>query len=112
MTEESRNQKLLREVNEEIAREKDVFMGMTGAQRKLLVIVVLVAALFALLVGYAMAAPGGSFPITITCPKDLTNNTCSLSRDEAAKVFTLIEHNNAVTRALTEARKCGAINET
>ena len=117
MSEETRNQKLLRELNEQIKRDRDTVKGMSPEERHTLAVIVLVVAVIALVAGLVWAGVAGaaSFPITISCPRDQANNTCTLTRDDADKVFALIQHNNAATAALAEqaSRKCPtALNES
>ena len=98
MDEESRSKKILHEINDEFQRDKQIIMGMTSEQRHVVAVVVMIVVVLALIAGlvWAGTARAGGFPITITCPKDQTNNTCTLSRDVADKVFMLIQHTKLV----------------
>ena len=117
MSEETRNQKLLRELNEQYIRDRNTVKGMSDQERHTLAVIIMVVAVLALVAGlvWAGVANAASFPITISCPRDQANDTCTLTRHDADKVFALIQHNNAATAALAEqaARKCPtALNES
>ena len=110
---ESRTQKILRELNEELKRDKAIILGMSSEQRHALTVIIMIVAVLALVAGlvWASVASAATFPITVTCPKDQANNTCTLTREDADKVFALIQHNNAVTQVL-QSRKCNALNDS
>ena len=105
MNEESRNQMLLRQLNEEINSAEQAYRKNTLTI--VAIIVFIVGTMFAL--AWASFAHAKTIDFDITCPKD--SAVCTGPR---AEIEALIEHNNKVTAELKRqmGRKCNSLSDT
>lgn len=103
MPEESRNKKLLREINEEIDREKRIVAGMSKDERQVLAIVVMVIAVIAIVATLAYASIAHAAPVRITT--QCLKGVCLI---EADLYKALIEsHNDNATRPQLKCKPDG-----
>lgn len=96
---ESRNAKLLRQLNEEFDADKEVVKGMSKDEKRVLGILLVAAVVIAavLMAVWSGLSRAGEMTVDIQCPKDAS--ICFGSKKD---FMALIEHNNAVTQKLAD----------